>query len=62
LTWENDQKSGNLIKINGDKDKLLPPSYALNEIIIQGGQHLMIVDEAQQISKIINLELNKLNS
>ena len=51
--WKNDSRIPNLIKIGGSKDKLLPPK-GKDTILIKGGEHFMIVDRAQEISKIIN--------
>lgn len=54
--WKNKQRLPNLIKIGGSKDKLLPPKGD-NSIIIDKGEHFMIVDRAKEISDIINDEI-----
>lgn len=54
--WNNKNRINNLIKIGGSKDKLLPPK-GKNTIIIENGEHFMIVDRAIEISEIINAEI-----
>lgn len=56
VSWKNTNKLENLIKIGGSKDRILPPT-GKNGIIIDGGGHFMIVDKANQVSKIINREI-----
>ncbi len=56
INWKNITKLENVIKISGDKDKLLP-SKDDKTIIIEGGGHFMIVDKANEISKIINAKI-----
>ncbi|PIE46992.1 MAG: hypothetical protein CSA42_05330 [Gammaproteobacteria bacterium] len=56
MNWENQSELPNLIKISGTKDKLLP-SKGKNTILIEKGEHFMIVDKANQISEIINREI-----
>ncbi|WP_324026610.1 alpha/beta hydrolase [Maribacter sp. BPC-D8] len=56
-TWQNLKQSANVVKINGAKDKLIPPRGITKMKLIEGGEHFMIVDKADEISKIINFEL-----
>ena len=53
FNWKNKSSVKNLIKISGTKDKLLPPKNN-NDILVDKGEHFMIVDRAQEISDIIN--------
>ena len=53
VNWKNESKLLNLIKIGGSKDKMLPPKEK-NTILIDKGEHFMIVDKAEEINKIIN--------
>ena len=46
-----------MIKINGTSDKLIPPRGITKMYLIENGEHFMIVDRAQEISELINLEL-----
>ena len=57
INWKNEEKIENCIQINGTKDKLIPPNKTEEQILIEGGQHFMIVDKANEISKIINNKL-----
>lgn len=59
MLWNNETRLVNLIKIGGTKDKLLPPKGE-NTILIENGEHLMIVDKAKQVSEIINEKIKML--
>lgn len=48
-----------VLKIIGSKDLLFPPSRAINSISLPGGGHFMVVDRADEISAIINEELER---
>jgi len=56
-TWKNTSSPKNLLKIHGTKDKLIPLKTSMKTIIIEDGAHFMIVDRADEISKIINTKL-----
>ena len=60
INWKNEEKINNCIKINGTKDKLIPHQKGENQILIEGGEHFMIVDKANEISTIINNKLKDL--
>ena len=53
LNWKNLSPVQNLIKVSGTKDKLLPPK-GNNNILIDKGEHFMVVDRAKEVSNIIN--------
>ena len=55
--WKNKKKLNNCLKIHGTKDKLIPAPKDENTILIENGEHFMIVDKANDISKIINNKL-----
>jgi len=55
LNWKNTTPLSSIIKISGTNDKLLPPTKADNTILIEKGEHFMIVDKAKEISDVINL-------
>jgi pimeloyl-ACP methyl ester carboxylesterase len=59
--WNNNTKLENVLKIGGDKDKLLPPKDDAT-VIIKGGEHFMIVDKANEISRIINEQLKHITT
>ncbi len=54
ICWKNIQKVGNCLKINGDKEKLIPYSLCNISVNIKNGEHFMIVDKSNEISRIIN--------
>ncbi|SFR75557.1 alpha/beta fold hydrolase [Maribacter stanieri] len=56
--WQNSKQSNTVLKINGTIDKLIPPRGTTRMKLIQNGGHFMIVDRADEISKIINNELH----
>jgi esterase/lipase len=55
LNWQNTTIIENLIKINGDKDRLIPVNK--NDIVIKNGSHFMILDKAKEVSTILNKAL-----
>lgn len=57
LNWKNTTILSSIIKISGANDKLLPPTKANNSILIEKGEHFMIVDKAKEISEVINERL-----
>lgn len=54
FTWENTKRPSNCLVIGGSKDKLFPPKLKNGITLIDGGQHFMIVDRADELSEIIN--------
>jgi len=54
LTWNNETRIDNLIKIGGSKDKLIPQTSTNGTLLIEKGQHFMIVDKADEVSRLIN--------
>ena len=58
--WKNNEKLSNpILKIGGTNDKLIPPLKDNNQRLIDKGEHFMIVDKADEISRIINNEIRK---
>ena len=58
--WKNNEKLSNpILKIGGTNDKLIPPKKDKNQRLIDKGEHFMIVDKADEISRIINNEIRK---
>jgi len=53
MIWKNEEILSNCIKVSGSKDKILP-AYKIDDYIIENGGHLMIVDRADEISKVVN--------
>lgn len=61
-TWPNKTVVPNLFHVHGSHDKLFPVKYIRNFTPINKGEHLMVVSLGEQISTIINAQLEKLNS
>lgn len=57
LTWRNTTRIENLVHIHGTADKLLAARYIRDFIPIEAGEHLMIVDKAKEISKLLQENL-----
>lgn len=56
--WNNEDRIQNLIRVHGTKDKLLPYRGKGDVEFVKNGEHLMIVDEAEEVSRIINEVIN----
>ena len=59
-SWKNEQKVEKVLKIVGTKDKLIPLKNEENIQLIEGGGHLMIIDNADEVSQIINQKIKDL--
>ena len=60
--WKNKPAHKNIIHIHGTADKILPFRKIKNcDYTINNGTHWMVMDRADEISKIINGELKKLS-
>lgn len=58
VTWKNEARPENLIHIHGTADLVLPHKKLKGcDHIIKGGSHFMIINKADEISEIINKEL-----
>lgn len=61
LTWKNETIPLNVTHIHGRMDKLLPYRLTTPDISVIGGGHLMIVENAKDISLILKQILNNPN-
>ena len=52
FNWQNVNEVQNLLKINGENDKLFKPS--IDSKVIEKGSHFMIVDQADKVSFEVN--------
>ena len=60
VNWNSDSYPENLIHIHGTADRVLPYRKVVNcHYTIKDGTHFMIINKADEISKIINEELKK---
>ncbi|NMM47665.1 alpha/beta hydrolase [Marinigracilibium pacificum] len=62
VNWDNSTQLTKLIRIHGANDKLLPWKGSGKVHLIDGGEHFMIVDRAEEISEFINKELKSLQN
>lgn len=53
LHWDNKIIPPNTYHIVGDKDMVFPYKKIKNAIVVKGGTHIMIYDEAKEINKIL---------
>lgn len=53
ITWENETVPSNIIHIHGTNDKLLPYKFLKADIPVDNGGHLMVIENAEQISALI---------
>ncbi len=58
LHWKQDKVNENLIHIHGNKDGIFPIKNIKNCIVIEGGTHVMILNKAKQINRILAEILN----
>jgi pimeloyl-ACP methyl ester carboxylesterase len=53
LKWDRTESPAGLVRIHGDKDKVLPNSQGKVDYLIKGGGHFMIYNRADLISRIL---------
>jgi len=53
LNWQQEKPLENTIHIHGNKDEIFPVKYIKNYTEINNGTHVMILDKAKTISKIL---------
>lgn len=53
LNWKNNVIPQNVTHIHGTADKLLPFRYVKADYIITKGEHVMIMDEAEEVSALL---------
>lgn len=53
LHWDNTVIPENVIHIHGTADKLLPFSFVKADYTIIGGEHVMIMDKANEVSELL---------
>ncbi len=58
LHWEQNSDNKNTIHIHGNKDGIFPIKNIKNCIIVDGGTHIMILNKAKKINKILEKELS----
>lgn len=58
LNWEQTQTLDNILHIHGNKDEVFPFKNIQNSIEVNNGTHIMILDKAKTISKILTTACN----
>ena len=53
VTWQNKTIPSNIVHIHGKKDKLLPYRFVKPDIAVADGGHLMIIENAGEISVLL---------
>ncbi|RPE00864.1 alpha/beta hydrolase [Aureibaculum marinum] len=53
LNWHQDKPLPNIIHIHGDNDGVFPIKYVKDCAVIKGGTHIMILNKARPISKLL---------
>ena len=53
LNWENETVPANVTHIHGTNDKLLPYHFVKADFTINNGGHLMVIDNAREVSSRI---------
>ena len=53
LNWEQEEPMQNIVHIHGNNDGIFPIKHIKDCIIIEGGTHVMILNKAKEISKLL---------
>lgn len=53
LNWQQTEPLKNIIHIHGDKDAVFPSKHITDFITVSGGTHIMVLNKAKKISKIL---------
>ena len=53
LHWQQDKPLDNIFHIHGSNDGVFPIKHIKNCIVIDGGTHVMVLNKAKQISKLL---------
>ncbi|MEH0158728.1 alpha/beta hydrolase [Limibacter armeniacum] len=54
VNWKHDERLPNIIKIHGDRDKLIPIYNQPDDYLIKGGSHFLVWTRAKEVSEILN--------
>jgi hypothetical protein len=61
VNWQNEEYPASVFHIHGNADDVLPYRKDVDyDYIVQLGSHMMVVDRGEEISEVINKELEKL--
>ena len=59
VNWKNDVVPENVIHIHGTADKLLPFRYVKADHALIDGEHVMIMDRAEELSALLKSIITK---
>lgn len=59
--WKNVDQPKNIFHIHGDSDRILPLQFVKADVIVKKGGHLMTLDKAEELTRILRKELLKLD-
>jgi pimeloyl-ACP methyl ester carboxylesterase len=54
IKWEQQERLPGLVHLHGDRDHLLPVKYTHPDYIIHNGGHLMVMNKAAEVNKILS--------
>lgn len=58
LNWKNRETATPIIQIHGNKDRIFPISKIKPDYLINGGTHMMVMNKADEINRILKKELS----
>jgi pimeloyl-ACP methyl ester carboxylesterase len=53
LHWKNEEVPGNIVHIHGTSDRILPYSRVMADYTIEGGSHVLPLDQSEEISALL---------
>ena len=53
LHWKNKEVPGNIVHIHGTSDRILPYSRIKADFTIQGGSHVLPLDQSEEVSALL---------
>lgn len=59
-SWHRKEKAANLYHIHGTEDNLITPNLVKPDAWINGGGHLMVYSQADEVSELLNKQLLKI--
>ena len=52
--WQNTEKPKNLYRIHGNRDHVLPIINFEPDVLIRGGGHIIVLDNAKEVTEFLN--------
>jgi pimeloyl-ACP methyl ester carboxylesterase len=53
VTWQNHEVPDNLVHVHGSRDRVFPPRNLAADVMVEKGGHLMVLNRAEQISRLL---------